>query len=93
MDASAVSTTNISILYNISGGYIGRLFKKYSGVSFIEYLINYRVKVAKQIMKENKGIKIKDVALKVGYTNSASFIRCFKNVTGVSPINYRDSLK
>lgn len=83
-----ISLTTISKSYYLSEGYISKIFKKEFGINFKTFLNMYRVDKAKEIMLENKGMKISDVALMVGCNNVTTFIRMFKLYTGTSPKNY-----
>ncbi len=63
-------------------------FKKTIGVSPIDYLIRFRVEKAAEMMAENSKIKVIDAAMAVGFDNSSYFARKFKEVAGITPINY-----
>ncbi len=55
-------------------------FKKVIGDNFKNYLSIYRIEKSKEIMQENNGLRIKDLAELVGYNSSNTFIRTFKNM-------------
>ncbi len=63
-------------------------FKKTIGISPIDYLIRFRVEKATEMMVENSKIKVIDAAMAVGFDNSSYFSRKFKEVTGITPINF-----
>ena len=84
-----VCLTSISEHFNVSPGYISRVFKKYSGVNYKEYITSYRMEQAKKLLIENDGMKVKDVSEAVGYSNVNSFIRMFEKREGFSPDVYR----
>lgn len=65
----------------ISASYLSRQFPKEIGVSFVEYLTEYRIKVAKRLLKQPYA-KIKDVCQQVGFSNYNYFLRVFKKKTG-----------
>jgi len=67
----------------ISRSKYAELFSKLVGQTFFEYLTSHRIRVAQRLIQEKKSIKA--VASAVGFSNSSSFIRKFKEVTGVSP--------
>lgn len=71
----------------LNSNYFSELFKNEVGENFIEYLIETRINISKQLLKENK-FKIYEVAEEVGYKESVSFSRAFKKVVGVSPKEY-----
>ncbi|RTE10207.1 helix-turn-helix domain-containing protein [Paenibacillus whitsoniae] len=70
--------------------YVSRVFKKEIGVTFIDYLTNYRVNMAKKWLKETD-MKISEIAERLNYTNSTGFIRTFRKLTGMTPGQFRDS--
>jgi two-component system response regulator YesN len=73
--------------FGLSAGYIGTLFKSHTGENFKDYLNICRVTKAKEILSR-EDVKINDLALRVGCTNSHTFIRMFKKYEGVSPGQY-----
>ena len=75
-------------VFGISQTYLSRLFRKYKNMSFIEYLTTVRVEKAKQLIAENPGMHLKDVAETVGYNDQFYFSRVFRSVTGVPPSEY-----
>lgn len=83
--AEDISLTQLSQEFNLSGNYISTLFKELLQCNFKEYLNQYRIEAAIEILKKNPDIKIKDLGLCVGYNSTNSFIRIFKKYKGVSP--------
>lgn len=68
--------------------YFSALFKKKTGVTIRDYILQVRMAKAKELM-ENPELKLQDIAIAVGYEDQAHFNRAFKNITGVSPSQYR----
>lgn len=66
-----------------------RKIKGLTGQSGQELLQNMRMKRAHQILSENKGIRIGEVAYMVGFTNPKYFSKCFKETFGYSPSELR----
>jgi two-component system response regulator YesN len=73
---------------NLSPSYLSKLLKQETGLSFIDYLTNVRIKRAIDIMS-NPTMKIYQVAEFVGYNNQHYFCKAFKKVMGFSPTEYR----
>ncbi|HOJ99266.1 MAG TPA: response regulator [Termitinemataceae bacterium] len=73
----------------VSPGYLSRLLKRATGYSFVEYLCRVRIKHALQLM-ENPALKIYEIAEQVGYRSQHYFSRAFKQVLGISPIEYKN---
>jgi len=74
---------------HISEYHFIRLFKKYTGVSPYEYLINYRINMSKALLKQTS-LTVSEVAFKVGFNNVNNFIRNFKKLVGTTPLKYRN---
>ncbi len=78
----------LSQKFHLNEQYISKLFKKYTGCSFIDYLNAIRINEAKRLLNESN-LKVNLIAKKVGYSNNVHFWRVFKKITGLSPIEYR----
>ncbi len=68
----------------LSPSYFSTRFRRVTGVTFIDYLTNIRVKKARDMLVGG-GYSIKEVARSVGYSNANYFSRVFKRVTGQTP--------
>jgi AraC-like DNA-binding protein len=63
-------------------------FTLLSGKSVHQFIIEERVNMAKLLLVTDASVS--DVALKVGYVETSNFIRMFKQVTGMTPMQYRN---
>lgn len=88
-----ISLENLADYLGHSFRYTSVLFKKVMDDNFKNYLNIYRVERAKELMEENNKIKIKDLAEKVGYNSSNTFIRIFKKYEGISPGKYLEDIQ
>jgi len=79
-----ISFLDIAMVAHISRSRLSALFKQEVGCGFPEYLVNFRMKKAKSILKENK-VKCVEAANMVGYSDYAQFSKMFKKYIGVSP--------
>lgn len=77
----------LSGLFNYSRSYLGQLFKNHTGEYFNTYLDHVRVKKAKELLA--RGMKVYEVAEKVGYPNVNYFHSKFKKIDGQSPSAYQ----
>ncbi len=75
--------------FNLTTGYISKIFKKYREINFKEYLSACRIEKAAELLNEFPQIKISDLAQRVGYDNVNSLIRNFKKLKKVSPGEYK----
>jgi two-component system, response regulator YesN len=78
-------------ILNYHPGYISRVFKKEAGVPFVDYLTDYRMKMARTML-ENSTMKISDIAEKLRYAHTSAFIRAFRKCVGQTPGQYREQL-
>lgn len=74
---------------NYNPKHVSRAFKEENGVSFSDYLSNYRLEIAKKLLIETD-MKINDIAERLGYQNAQNFIRYFRKMEGITPGQYRD---
>ncbi|WP_248930596.1 helix-turn-helix domain-containing protein [Paenibacillus hamazuiensis] len=88
---SDLSMNRIADTFQLSVPYLSKIFKEYTESNFTDYLIQLRVNKAKQLLEEGNA-KVIHIAEKVGYSNSHSFIRIFKKVTGLTPGEYREQM-
>lgn len=82
------SLDNLADYLGLSFKYTSILFKKVMGDNFKNYINVYRIEKAKEILREKKDIKIKDLAESLGYNSSNTFIRIFKKYEGISPTQF-----
>ena len=64
--------------------YFMKFFKETMGVSFIQYLNDYRLEIAAELLTTTTD-NILDIAFATGFNNISYFNRCFKKKYGVSP--------
>ena len=83
-----LSLEETSAKMKLSPGYLSRILKQQSGLSFIDYLTRLRVTKAAQLMID-PSVKIYEVAELVGFSSQHYFSRAFKRVFGIPPIDYR----
>ena len=82
---------NLEILgkeFNMNGVYLGQIFKKETGSTFLKYLTNCRIEKAK-ILLQNRNRSIAEVSEMVGYKSSQYFSQIFVKNTGTTPQEYR----
>ena len=74
----------------LSPSHFSYLFKKKTGISFMDYLTNVRMQKSVELLKTK--MKINDIAEKVGYQNRNRFIINFRSYTGYTPTEYRKTI-
>lgn len=73
---------------NLSVSWLSTKFKEEVGVGISDYLNGIRIQKAKQLFDE-QDYMIYEVAEKVGFASSQYFSKIFKQVTGLTPNEYR----
>jgi len=77
---------------NMSTATLRRLFKKHTGKTPSEFLLELRMAVAaKKIVETDE--RISDIAYRVGIQDPNYFTRIFKKNFGVTPYTYRERVK
>ncbi|MBD2843950.1 AraC family transcriptional regulator [Paenibacillus sp. IB182496] len=74
---------------NFHPNYVSRVFKKETGVTFSEYLAQYRLERAKAWLDETD-MRIADIAQRLRYSTASNFNRYFKKAYGMTPGQYRE---
>ena len=74
----------------LSQNYLSELFKKEVGEGFYDFLTEYRIKVAKELLITTN-LKVYEIATKVGYNDAITFGRAFKKVTSYTPNSFRNN--
>jgi AraC-like DNA-binding protein len=72
-----------------SSSHFSALFKNKTGSSPLEYFIQLKIHYSCQLLDQS-GLRIKEIASKVGYEDPYYFSRLFCKVMGVSPNKYRE---
>lgn len=89
------SDLNLAYLANELGlnrNYVSDCINSQTGGSFTQYVTNYRIEHAKNLLRNKPDMKISDVWMYCGFTNEASFFRTFKSVTGMTPKEWTSQL-
>lgn len=83
-----LNVTSLSDTFDILPSTLSRNFKKYTQIGLLEYINQYRVKKAAELLSETD-MDILLVYRKVGYSNYRTFARVFLKFYGMSAQEYR----
>ena len=86
-----MSREHLSELFYFAPDYITKIFKKETGMSFKNYIIEKRLDLARKLLLKTDD-SIRDISLKVGYDNYSYFTRLFKKSFGVTPVEFREGV-
>lgn len=85
--SETISLQELSEVLYLSRTYLSTLFKKYIGKSFSDYLIDYRLSRATELIKMHS-LSLNEIASLVGYDNYPHFSKLFKKRYGATPREY-----
>ncbi|RKJ70981.1 AraC family transcriptional regulator [Butyricicoccus sp. 1XD8-22] len=83
-----VSISEVADMFDIDRRRISYLFEKITGLTPIQYLTRYRISKAKELLTISE-LTVSEISEAVGYQDSFYFSRVFKNLTNLSPSQYR----
>ncbi|CAM3477625.1 response regulator [Marinicrinis lubricantis] len=85
-----VTLRDVADHFSFSPNYLGLLFKEETGQNFSDFVISLRMRKASEMLADHS-LKIYEVADKVGYRYLPYFSRQFKEMFGMTPLEYRRS--
>lgn len=88
---SALTLDEVAEYAGLSKSYFAHLFKQYTNSTFVDYLTEERVKLARTYFKDSE-VSITNIAFESGFSSISSFNRAFKKITGLSPSAFRESM-
>ncbi len=89
---SNLSINDIADEMDMSSAYIGRLFKQYTSQTFIEYLTEYRMNQACQLLVSGNDT-INEIAEKTGFASNTYFFHLFKKKYQTTPAKFRQEAR
>lgn len=78
----------LAAMVHVSPGYLGRIFKKETGIALTDYISKKRISVAKQLLSKTN-LSITDISARVGISYASYFTKLFKEQVGMTPQEYR----
>lgn len=84
-----ISVVDIANRLGINRSYFGKIFKQTLKQTPQEFLINYRMIKATELLRLTK-MSIGDISKAVGYENQLHFSRAFKKIYNISPREWRN---
>lgn len=87
-----LSLENVARQVFLSPAYFSELFKKETGMSFIDYKTHLRIENAKKLISSTN-LNVSEIGSRVGYTDPKYFSKLFKKITGSSPNEFKGKNK
>lgn len=85
----AASLQEAARAVSLNPSYFSTLLKKFTGKSYTELLMEYRIERAKELLLLTDA-KVYRVGQMVGYEDKFYFSRIFKRVTGMTPVEFKN---
>lgn len=82
-----LSREEVADYVHLDSSYFSKYFKKKSGVTFSDYLMENRMEKVQTLL--DKGWKVYDAALEAGFQNRNYFNTVFKKYAGMNPTKYK----
>lgn len=86
--ASNITLKDAALAAGFSEFHFSRLFKEVTGKYFREYLNEFRIRKAENLLIKTD-ISISEAAYAVGFNNTTTFNRIFKSINGCTPTYYK----
>jgi len=83
-----LTNDGIASIFGYSAAYLSRKFKVYTGMTLHAFVIGYRIDAAAELLR-SQDISITRVTELTGFSDIYQFSKCFKQMTGVTPTEYR----
>ena len=87
-----ISNTEIGAIFGYHPFYISKVLKDRKGTTLRQYIIAYRLKLAKKLLEES-GKSVNEIAEECGFNDPSYFTKTFKNSFGMTPKEYRNLTK
>ena len=86
--STEISRDELAEAVYMSPDHLTKLFKKETGMSLSDYIIQKRILLAQKLLSSTE-LSVVEIAQKAGFSYSSYFVRIFKKKTGITPQEYR----
>lgn len=86
-----VSLADAAKSVNLSAKHFSDIFRKATGIPFVEYVARFRVEKAKALLADSQR-RVSEIAFEVGFQSLSQFNRAFRHYAGASPKVYRQTM-
>jgi len=85
--------TDIAARLATNRTYVSAIIKSLSGDSFSTLVNGYRVRHAQKLMQEHPEMSVTEIAEESGFSSRSAFYRNFKDMTGLSPAEWKKATR
>ncbi|MDP4183411.1 MAG: AraC family transcriptional regulator, partial [Bacillota bacterium] len=83
-----LSLEQVAKYAHLNATYFSELFKKETGMSFVDYKTHLRIENAKNLLTTTND-NIEKISSSLGYSDSKYFSKLFKKITGFTPHDFK----
>ncbi len=87
--ATPLNLDTLAKIACMSKYHLSRVFKKYTGYSPYEYILNYRLSESKEMLKTTN-LTIREISERIGFQSPSHFIKIFKQYEHTTPMKFRN---
>ncbi len=87
---SGLKLSDLAYVLNTNIRYISDCINISRGCSVSQFVNEYRVRHAQQLMRDNPDMKLTVVATESGFTNDKALARSFRDFTGMTPVEWKN---
>ena len=80
----------IADAFSLSEGHLARTFKEQTGTTVMQWLDGIRINHAQSLLRETN-LSLDEIVARCGYWDKSNFIRKFKRIYHITPMQYREA--
>ncbi|WP_109300967.1 AraC family transcriptional regulator [Aquimarina sp. AU474] len=85
--------SDVASLLNIKPHELSQYFNDNLGISFSNYVNTYRIASAENMLQSNDKLTLEAIGNECGFKSNSSFYTAFKKIKGITPAQFKKSLK
>ncbi|NLW12853.1 MAG: AraC family transcriptional regulator [Clostridiaceae bacterium] len=85
-----LTVQQLADLVYVTPQYLTRIFQEQLGSSVHNYLTNYRIRMAKELLINKPEISVRNAGIRSGMPTTSHFIAVFKERVGYTPLEFRN---
>jgi len=89
---SQLNLLRLAELIGVSTHHLSEALNQHQGKNFYQFINDYRVNYVREMLAQQPTAKILDLAMTAGFSSKSTFNAVFKQATGLSPTQYRQTL-
>ena len=77
-------------MFHLSPKHFATIIKQHTNINALDWINSYVTIQAKILLRYHRQLTVQEIAIRLGFSEQASFSRFFKTNTGLSPTEYRE---